>query len=74
MCSGAHWSGMDNNKIPVVVRMHVECDRCGHQEDKTCELDRPIVKTEALEAYQPGMCPECGAPIQMRLKRWQRIQ
>jgi hypothetical protein len=31
---------MDDD-IPVVVRMHVECARYGHAEDKTYEFDVP---------------------------------
>ena len=42
-----------NNEIPVVVRMHVECARCGHTEDETHEFDMPFAKSQRLEAYEP---------------------
>lgn len=64
---------MDDD-IPVVVRMHIECVRCGHTEDDTHELEMPVAKSQAMEAYEPGKCPECGGPIQMHLKRSQRRQ
>lgn len=53
---------MDDH-IPVVVRMRVECVRCGHAEDDTYGFDLPFAKAQAMEAYEPGKCPECGAPI-----------
>ena len=65
---------MDAKKIPVVVRMRVECAQCGHREDETYEFDMPIAKAHPMEEYEPGTCPECGAPVQMHLKRTQRIQ
>jgi endogenous inhibitor of DNA gyrase (YacG/DUF329 family) len=52
-----------DNKIPVVVRMHVECAKCGHTEDETYEFDMPFTNSQPLEAYEPGKCPECGEPI-----------
>ena len=63
-----------DNRVPVVVRMHVECDRCGHTEDETYEFAMPFAKSQPMEAYEPGKCPECGAPIQMHLKRTQQRQ
>ena len=50
---------MDDD-IPVVVRMHVECVRCGHAEDDTYEFDLPIAKARPMEAYEPGKCSECA--------------
>jgi hypothetical protein len=40
-----------DNRIPVVVRMHVECARCGHTEDETYEFDMPFAKSQPMEAY-----------------------
>jgi hypothetical protein len=37
-----------DNRVPVVVRMHVECDRCGHTEDDTYEFDVPFAKWQPL--------------------------
>jgi hypothetical protein len=54
--------------------MQVECARCGHTEDDTYEFDMPFAKSQPMEAYEPGKCPECGAPIQMHLKRTQQRQ
>lgn len=33
MCAGTHV----DDSIPVIVKMHVECTRCGHVEDETYE-------------------------------------
>jgi hypothetical protein len=63
-----------DNRIPVVVRMHVECGRCGHTEDETYEFHMPFAKSQPMDAYEPGKCPECGAPIQIHLKRAQQRQ
>ncbi len=43
-----------NDDIPVVVRMRVECDRCGHAEDDTYEFVMPFAKAQPREAYEPG--------------------
>jgi hypothetical protein len=32
-------------------------------------LRRQFKKSQPMEAYEPGKCPECGAPVQMHLKR-----
>jgi hypothetical protein len=61
------------HRIPVVVRMRVEC-ACGHTEDETYEFALPLAKAQPMEGDEPGVCPECGAPIQMHLKRTQRRQ
>jgi len=61
-----------DTRVPVVVRMRVECARCGHTEDDTYEFDMPFAKSQSMEAYEPGKCRECGAPIQMHLKRTQQ--
>jgi len=63
-----------NNEIPVGVMMHVECARCGHTEYETYEFDMPFAKSQPMEAYDPGKCPECGGPIEMHLKRSQQRQ
>jgi hypothetical protein len=60
-----------DSRIPVVVRMRVECARCGHTED---EFTIPFAKSQAMEAYEPGECSECGASIHIRLKRTQQRQ
>jgi endogenous inhibitor of DNA gyrase (YacG/DUF329 family) len=54
--------------------MQVECARCDHTEDETYEFDIPLAKSQPMEAYEAGKCPECGAPIQMHLKRTQQRQ
>ena len=64
---------MDDD-IPVVVRMRVECARCGHSEDDTYEFDMPFAKSQPNEAYEAGKCPGCGAQFQMHLKRTQQVQ
>jgi len=58
-----------DNRIPVVVRTRVECAKCGHTEDDTYEFYLPFAKSQAMEVYEPGKCPDCGAVIQMHLKR-----
>ena len=62
------------NQIPVVVRMRVECARCGHTEDEIYEFEMPFAKSQPMEAYEPGKCPECGVQIQMHLVRRQQRQ
>jgi endogenous inhibitor of DNA gyrase (YacG/DUF329 family) len=59
---------------PVVVRMRVECARCGHAEDDTYEFDMPRAKAQPRGESVPGKCPECGCPLHMHLKRTQRVQ
>jgi len=49
--------------------MRVECARCGHAEDDTYEFDLPLTKAQPMEAYELGKCAECGASVQMHLKR-----
>ena len=66
-------AGMDD-RIPIVVRMRVECARCGHHEDDTYKFDMPRAKAQAMEATEPGKCPHCGEPVQIHLKRTQRMQ
>jgi ribosomal protein S27AE len=68
-----HIKKLDDD-IPVVVRMRVECARCGHAEDDTYEFDLPLAKAQPREEYVSGKCPECGAPIQMHLRRTQQVQ
>ena len=60
--------------VPVIFRMRVECAPCGHAEDETYEFDLPRKKAQPMEADEPGTCPECGAPVDMHLKRWQQKQ
>ena len=31
----------------------------------------PLAKSQLMEAYEPGKCPECGAPLHMHLERTQ---
>jgi len=50
-----------DSEVPVVVRMRVNCARCGHTEDETYELAVPPAKSQPMDAYEPGKCPECGA-------------
>ena len=54
--------------------MHIECAKRGHTESDTFEFTTPLAKARPMEAYEPGKCPECGATVQMHLKRWQRVQ
>jgi hypothetical protein len=66
-----------DDRIPVTVRMHVECVEgveCGHTEDETYEFTMPFAKSRPMEADEPGECPQCGAPIVMHLKRKQQRQ
>lgn len=65
---------MDAKRIPVVVRMRVECPECGHHEDETYEFDMPISKAQPMEGHEPGKCPECGAPVRIHLRRTQHLQ
>jgi hypothetical protein len=58
----------------VIVGVRVECGSCGHTENETYEFDMPFAKSQPMEAYEPGKCPECSAPIQMHLKRTQQRQ
>lgn len=63
-----------DTRIPVTVRMRLDCARCGHAEDETYEFDMPLVEAQHMEAYEPGKCSKCGAPISMHLKRTQQRQ
>jgi hypothetical protein len=54
--------------------MQVECAMCGYAEDDTYEFDMPFTKSHPMEADEPGKCPDCGAPIEMHLKRTQQRQ
>jgi len=63
-----------DRRISLVVRMRVECARCGNSEDDTYEFDVPFAKAQAMEAYEPGNCPKCGAPVQMHLRRTRQKQ
>jgi ribosomal protein S27AE len=56
------------------ARPRVECGSGGHTEDETYEFDRPFANSQPMEAYEPGKCPDCGAAIQMHLKRTQQRQ
>ena len=35
-----------DTQIPVIVRMQVECVRCGHTEDDPYEFDMPFAKAQ----------------------------
>jgi len=74
LCVHGMLAGMDAKKIPVVVRMRVDCAACGHHEDDTYEFDMPLAKSQPTETSEPGKCPDCGAPVQIQLKRTQRRQ
>jgi len=63
-----------DSRVPVVVRMRVECASCGYTEDETYEFDMPFAKAQSKEGDEPGKCSECGAPILMHLKRTQQRQ
>lgn len=41
---------MDAKRIPVVVRMRVDCVKCAHHEDETCEFDMPRDEAMPMEA------------------------
>ena len=73
-CVNAPAQASMDSRIPVVVRMRVECARCRHTEDETFEFDMPFAKSQPMEAYEPGKCSECGGPIHMHLKRTQQRQ
>lgn len=64
---------MDDD-IPVIVRMTVECAKCGHAEADRYEFDMPRAKAQPMESDEPGKCPDCGAPVQIHLKRTQQVQ
>jgi DNA-directed RNA polymerase subunit RPC12/RpoP len=61
--------GDENQTVPMVITMRVECKRCGHTESETYELDMPVDKAQPLEGREPGQCPECGAKLRIHLKR-----
>jgi hypothetical protein len=63
-----------DNRIPVTVLRQVECAECGHTEDETYEFAMPFAKAQPMEADEPGECSQCGAPVQMHLKRTQQRQ
>src|SRR5690348_240709 len=45
--------GRDSD-IPVIVRMRVECARCGHAEDDTYEFDMPFAKYRPWRRTSPA--------------------
>ena len=61
---------MDDD-IPVIVKMRVECAKCRQSDSDTFEFDMPPKKAQPREESVRGKCPECGAPVQMHLKRAQ---
>ena len=65
--------GDENKTVPIVVTMRITCG-CGHGEDETYEFDVPLEKVQPSEAYEPGTCSECGAPIRIHLKRTSALQ
>jgi len=65
--------GMDD-EIPIVVRMRVECSKCGHADEDTYEFEMPIDEAQPEEERAPGKCPDCGAPVWIYLSRTQRMQ
>lgn len=62
----------DEKTVPVVVTMRVTCG-CGHAEVETYEFDMPADRAQPMEDYEPGCCPECGAPVRLHMKRWQQM-
>lgn len=62
-----------DNRIPVIVKMYVRCP-CGHLEDETYEFDMPADNAEPTEAVEPGKCPRCKKPVEIHLRRTQRMQ
>jgi hypothetical protein len=63
----------DEKSVPVVVTMRVKCG-CGHAEDETYEFDMPADQAKPMEAYEPGTCPVCRAPIRVYLRRVSALQ
>lgn len=57
----------------MIVRMRVECARCGHHEDETYEFDMPVDQAQPNESEEPGKCPGCGALLRIQLKQMQRV-
>ena len=55
---------MDAKKIPVVVRMRVECSKCGHREDETYEFDMPIAEAQPMEADERQIRPRRSQQMQ----------
>jgi hypothetical protein len=64
----------EEQSLPVIVRMRVNCAQCGHTEDETYEFDMLVGKAEPMEERAPGKCPECGAPIRIHLRRVKALQ
>jgi Zn ribbon nucleic-acid-binding protein len=61
---------MEEDEIPIAVRLHVECAKCGHSEDDTHEFSISIgEKASPSKGREPGKCPACGAPIWIYLSR-----
>ena len=50
-----------DGRIPVVVKMRVECARCGHAEDETYQFAMPFAKSQPMEAgdhaRSTALCP-----------------
>ena len=63
-----------DDKVPVVVRMRVECDQCGHTEGETYNFSMAFAEAQPTEEYAPGICPECRASIQIHLRRTKQVQ
>jgi hypothetical protein len=51
-----------DDEIPILVRMRVECTKCGHSEEDTYEFEMPIDEAQPTEERAAGTCPDCGAP------------
>jgi len=39
---------------------------------ETYEFEMAFAKSQPMEAYELVECPQCGAPVQMHLKRTQQ--
>jgi hypothetical protein len=63
----------NEKKVLVLVSMRVACG-CGHVHAEDFEFDMPIDEAQPMEAYEPGTCPECRAPIRIHLRRTSALQ
>ena len=65
---------MKRRRAAIVVRLQVQCARCGYTGDETYEFDMPFAKSKPVESCESGERPEFGAPDLMYLKRTQQRQ
>ena len=50
-----------DDEIPIVVRMRVECTKCGHAEEDTYEFEMPIDEAQPTEERAAG---KYGSPLE----------